>query len=342
MAMTRIIRAGLLAVLLAPLPACAPGDVGAGEGAVGASAEAGGVRIDVAVSPAAITVGRAFDLRITTSVGPDAGPAPRDLDVTFPERWVAEPDGEPVVTAGDDGLRAITRFRVEPYLPGTFEIGPVAIAYEGEPEPVLTVAAIPVEVLSAIPDPTDAEAAGIRGVFGLPPSRWWIAGAAVAALAAIAIAASAVLIARARAQRVVILRRTAHDVALASLDELLARDLLAQGRTKEFIAELSMILRRYIEHRFDLHAPERTTEEFLAEARRTRIFSDADVILLDRFLRQCDLVKFAGARLDPAQIDETVGTVTDFIGRTRISEEQVVVGQVRGDGRPVIEEVSAA
>ena len=38
-----------------------------------------------------------------------------------------------------------------------------------------------------------------------------------------------------------------------------------KGRIKEFYERISNILRHYIEHRFDLHAPERTTEEFLYE-----------------------------------------------------------------------------
>ena len=52
-------------------------------------------------------------------------------------------------------------------------------------------------------------------------------------------------------------------------------------------------MRRYIEDRHAVRAPELTTEEFLLEARRSVAFSAAHRDLLSAFLANCDQVKFA-------------------------------------------------
>lgn len=62
---------------------------------------------------------------------------------------------------------------------------------------------------------------------------------------------------------------------------------------------VSEVVRDYLEERFDLHAPERTTEEFLEEMRTTTVLHPDHKALLEAFLSQCDLVKFA--RFEPNQ-----------------------------------------
>ena len=55
-------------------------------------------------------------------------------------------------------------------------------------------------------------------------------------------------------------------------------------------------MRRYLEDRFELRAPELTTEEFLDVAGSANRLSHDHQSLLRDFLRQADLVKFAGVR----------------------------------------------
>ncbi|MCS1407129.1 MAG: hypothetical protein M2R45_00286 [Verrucomicrobia subdivision 3 bacterium] len=62
---------------------------------------------------------------------------------------------------------------------------------------------------------------------------------------------------------------------------------------ERFCVMVSDAIRGYLEDRFDLHAPERTTEEFLEELRGSRHLSDEHKQLLANFLNECDLVKFA-------------------------------------------------
>jgi hypothetical protein len=68
---------------------------------------------------------------------------------------------------------------------------------------------------------------------------------------------------------------------------------------KPFCIEVSDAMRVYLEERFQLHAPERTTEEFLLELQSSDLLNDGQKQRLAEFLSQCDLVKFA--RAEPIQ-----------------------------------------
>src|SRR5207245_506058 len=67
-------------------------------------------------------------------------------------------------------------------------------------------------------------------------------------------------------------RRPPHEIAAAELERLRGRRLVEHGAFKEYYSALSDIVRRYLEDRFKLRAPEMTTEEFLlATARDGRL-----------------------------------------------------------------------
>ena len=82
-------------------------------------------------------------------------------------------------------------------------------------------------------------------------------------------------------------------VALAALARLDALRLPEAGRFDVFYVELSAIVRRYLEDRFAVHAPEMTTEEFLTAASRDSRLAAPQKRLLGDFLAEADLVKFA-------------------------------------------------
>jgi hypothetical protein len=62
---------------------------------------------------------------------------------------------------------------------------------------------------------------------------------------------------------------------------------------KAFSIAVSGALRGYLEERFDFHAPERTTEEFLLELQGTNLLTIEQKLSLGDFLENCDLIKFA-------------------------------------------------
>jgi hypothetical protein len=81
----------------------------------------------------------------------------------------------------------------------------------------------------------------------------------------------------------------AHVRAKQKLKEALA--LIAQP--KPFVIAVSDTARTYLEERFNFHAPERTTEEFLRELAGTKLLLPDQKESLGQFLESCDLVKFA-------------------------------------------------
>ena len=84
-----------------------------------------------------------------------------------------------------------------------------------------------------------------------------------------------------------------HEVALAALNKLRARRYIEEGRLEAYYIELSAITRRYLEDRFNVRAPEMTTEEFLNTAAGNNRLTPSQRRLLGEFLAQADLVKFA-------------------------------------------------
>jgi hypothetical protein len=76
--------------------------------------------------------------------------------------------------------------------------------------------------------------------------------------------------------------RRALDAAMALL-----------GDPKAFSVAVSGAVREYLEERFDFHAPERTTEEFLLELKATNLLTTDQKLSLGQFLENCDLIKFA-------------------------------------------------
>lgn len=135
--------------------------------------------------------------------------------------------------------------------------------------------------------------------------------AAVAAALALA-AAAAVLLARRRRRRVATARGPApEEIALAELDRLEALQLAAAGRVKELYYRLTAILRRYIEDRFGITAPEQTTEEFLAAMRDDARLPEKEV--LAELLAGADLVKYARHQPETRHVDAAFAVARRFV-----------------------------
>ena len=87
-----------------------------------------------------------------------------------------------------------------------------------------------------------------------------------------------------------------HEVALAALRDLEQRTVFEQADPEHFFVELSAIVRTYLEGRFALRAPEQTTEEFMRSAASSSVLRLEHQQLVEAFLVECDLVKFARHR----------------------------------------------
>ncbi len=78
--------------------------------------------------------------------------------------------------------------------------------------------------------------------------------------------------------------------------------------------EAAGVVRRFIDRKFGIAAPRRTTEEFLrsvSTAPGSPLSPHTD--LLEGFLRSCDMAKFAGARMDEAQRFALLETADKFV-----------------------------
>ena len=128
------------------------------------------------------------------------------------------------------------------------------------------------------------------------PSGWawlyWTAGA----LLVVALVATVILIWLAKLKRRAIPPPVPPHVS-ARLK--LEAALLTIGDPRAFCTAVSDAVRVYLEERFELRAPDRTTEEFLRDLQKTSALNEAQKASLSGFLEQCDLVKFA--RFEPTE-----------------------------------------
>ena len=135
----------------------------------------------------------------------------------------------------------------------------------------------------------------IKPPIALPnPWAWvfWITGILLAAaLIAIAIA----LVRAKQKRRALVPPVPPHIRARQKIDAAL----LLIGDPRAFCIAVSDAVRVYLEERFNLRAPERTTEEFLRDLQKTPALSAQQKSSLATFLEQCDLVKFA--RFEPPE-----------------------------------------
>ncbi len=113
------------------------------------------------------------------------------------------------------------------------------------------------------------------------------------------------------------IKRSPDEIAYDALDALSKSDLITKGQVKEYYFSLSNIVRHYIENRFQLMAPERTTEEFLTEMSNANKLVDKHKQLIKSFLRHCDLVKFARYNPDGQEIKDTFGAALRLIDETK-------------------------
>ena len=84
-----------------------------------------------------------------------------------------------------------------------------------------------------------------------------------------------------------------------------------------FCTEVSLIIRVYLEGRFDLQAPDRTTEEFLFELQTSKYLDDSHKDLLGDFLSECDLVKFAKAEPPENELRRLHEAAGRLVGETQ-------------------------
>ena len=206
--------------------------------------------------------------------------------------------------------------------------GGVSPAVCGENDPPLKLAA------PAIPDPHQGQSApltqgqpqggitlhDIRGPVELPDSSALFLWLAIA-LAVLIIAGLLFYFLRRRKKAPQQARP--HDVALAELARL--RQMMNGEQALIYAAQLSEILRRYVEARFQIRSTRQTTREFFADltwhsqaGRSMEEHHDR----LKECLEQCDMAKFAHCVPDQAEMEAMEEGVRSFIRATAQTVEE--------------------
>ena len=325
---------GWLGLLAGVVLACSPGPATDADGAADAaptasvdtSNERGPVRVTVRATPAEPRIGDILVLSIEVR-------AERGVEVLMPEFGEVLDrfrilDFAPSESLDADGQSVFSqRYRLALDRSGTQRVPPIAVEFvdrrpgqrespEGADAYELLTDPLELEVASLLPADAELELRPARGE--LPPLRSpvpWVVGALLA-LAAGGIAAPfvwrAILAARARLEQ-----RSAYDVARAELDALLAAGLPDAGSMDPFFVALSRIVRRYLEARFAFRAPELTTEEFLVVMAASPDLSSSHQAMLQGFLRQADLVKFAHLVPSEDDVRASVESAERFLYETR-------------------------
>lgn len=115
--------------------------------------------------------------------------------------------------------------------------------------------------------------------------------------------------------------------ALQQLDKLKEKKLWQQGKVKEYHSELTGIIRKYFEDRYNFHSLEMTTAQQMIIL--NRLMDNQKLInITGDFLANADMVKFAKFVPLPTVNEEMMQQAYDIIEKTKKEEEQVRVSNV--------------
>ena len=114
--------------------------------------------------------------------------------------------------------------------------------------------------------------------------------------------------------------RSAYEKAMEALLRLSQK---TDKPIDEYYAELSMILRRYIDARFGIPVLEKTTPEFILLAKESDVFQEEQLVFLRAFLQRADDVKYAQQQPELEDGDTELSLIRRFLEDTKQQEEEV-------------------
>lgn len=346
--MTRLLR--LLLVLIA----CAPGTLRADESDAAAdprekTTRLGPVTATVRLEPEAPVIGDNIELTLTVV-------AEAEVELIMPEfedgldRFSIFGFAPSEKIDGEGRTVAEQRYTLQPPRSGEHSIPSLVVEFvdrrpgnkpapDGDDAYELLTERLDFTVQSVLPDDAKADLRPPLGSLApLPEPRaprwpWYVGGIVV-----LAVAAPFVLRAYLHWRRLA-RRKSAYELARARLDELVAAGTPSSESMEPFYVELSAIVRRYLEDRFELRAPELTTEEFLDVASSSPDVTNEHQVLLRSFLRQADLVKFAHSVPGAGTVEESLQSARRFLEETRenaplLDVEDEAAAQATGKAEP--------
>jgi hypothetical protein len=295
----------------------------------------GPLRVKVRLSHERVTLSDLVTLELSAEIKSDYRVQFPALAEVLTQFRIYDQDDRPETVSENGMMIKSYHYQLEPLELGPCEIPALSFHFERKEAPeensaagTLTTEPVWIEVITSLPaDPNAFAIADIDEVVEMKANYFWLWTAlGVALLWGIGIWIGVLI----RPQKTAEMRRvykSAHAIAFERLKAIAAENLVEQGRIKEFYEKLSTCLRQYIENRFQLRAPEQTTEEFLEQLKTSDALRLEYKQQLQKFLEHSDLVKFARYEPEPEQINESMTMAEEFVEKTKSEEHRVDVTQ---------------
>jgi hypothetical protein len=294
--------------------------------------EKGPVSMTVRVRKGEISISDRIGLEVKVEVEPGVDvtmPTFDEKDEAFSEFSVREHLREDAVEVEATGRKRWThRYELDVFVAGEHTIPSLSASFTDRRstadggEPVAgTIESEPLAVKVAAIDDGEVDPTAykdVKGPVALPVEgywgwiRWVVAGFLATGLTVFFL----LLLIRRVTKPVEAQMVPAHVVALDQLKKLADAGFIERGELAEYYYRLSMIVREYIERRFGVMAPERTTEEFLRETQGAAQLVPTHRDQLGDFLTSCDMVKYARSRPGPEDIEQALTFARVFIEQT--------------------------
>ena len=168
---------------------------------------------------------------------------------------------------------------------------------------------------------------GLKDVIDIPTGNEWVLWLFVAVAALVVTGVAAWFVRRRLARRSEELAFPPPPPPHVVAWERLQRALGLIHEAEQFCMEVSHIIRVYLEERFNLHAPDRTTEEFLLELQSSQRLAGEHKQLLADFLGECDMVKFAKAEPPELELRNLHEAASRLVGETQPSLREETGGE---------------
>jgi Domain of unknown function (DUF4381) len=269
-------------------------------------------RLEVRLSdevPLAVSVEGGQDLEVQPFQ-----PLPRSDD------WVIRLDSAPQrIPLAAGRVRWLQKFRLAPLKPGELSLSLAPLRFRVNASEDRWEEAvwqpIPVNVTTEIYRADLSELRDVAPPEELPPEPSWGIPLAWAGLAVVLVllllSGWALMKRRGRGDSPVPPR----DWAVRELETLVLPLSFTDRDVEHFYTRLSDVLRKYVELRYHLPAPEQTTAEFLETLRGSPELHDEGTAMCD-LLERCDLVKFARAQSSAEECRTAVEMARAFIEQT--------------------------
>jgi hypothetical protein len=252
------------------------------------------INFDITVPHDSLTIGDDIIIYIRVDY-------PADIELTSPSDQI--PSETFILKSGPkvkSKTRKNRRYDSYTYVLTTFETGALEIpAFEffwydqsGNQHSVLSPTK-PIFIKSVLP--ADTSGLDIKDIIGPKslPKRWWLY---VLIGLLIAVIIFAVYLLHKRKMKAIEIPKVPaeppYDIAIRELTRLKEKDLPGKGKIKQYYIELSNIIRRYIEGRFNICAVEATTYELKKVFKHPELSKEKSLDALN-FLTRADMVKFA-------------------------------------------------